>query len=66
MFGIKMQHCSCDVAPVSTVSFRVGQSQIRGEVPLLVRGQYAIGGRGIGDIGIKRRLLHGRSQQVVD
>jgi hypothetical protein len=26
---------------------------------LVVNGQYGIGGRGIGDIGIKRRLLHG-------
>jgi hypothetical protein len=35
-------------------------------VLLVVNGQYGIGGRGIGDIGIKRRLLHGLSQQAVD
>jgi hypothetical protein len=32
---------------------------------LVVNGRYGIGGRGIGDIGIKRRLLL-FSQQVVD
>jgi hypothetical protein len=29
---------------------------------LVVNGQYGIGGRGIGDIGIKRRLLQRRSR----
>jgi hypothetical protein len=27
-------------------------------VLLVISGQYGIGGRGIGDIGIRRRLLH--------
>jgi hypothetical protein len=31
-------------------------------VLLVVNGQYGIGGRGMGDIGIKRRLLHGLSR----
>src|SRR5450755_2334558 len=62
IFRIKMQHYSCDVAPVSTNRIRVEQAQIRDEVLLVVNGQYGIGGRGIGDIGIKRRLLHGRSR----
>jgi hypothetical protein len=61
MFGIKMQHYSCDVAPVGTFRIRVEQAQIRDHVLLVVNGQYGIGGRGIGDMGIKRRLLHGRS-----
>src|SRR6266850_4943368 len=67
MFWIKMQHYSCDCSPVSTYRIRVEQAQIRDEVLLVVSGQYGIGGRGIGDIGIKRRRLHGRfSQQIAD
>jgi hypothetical protein len=31
-------------------------------VLFIVNGQYGTGGRGIGDIGIKRRLLHGRAR----
>jgi hypothetical protein len=31
-------------------------------VLLVVDGQYGIGGCGIGDIGIERRLLHGLSR----
>jgi hypothetical protein len=57
-----MQHHSCDFAPVSTFRVRVEQAQLRDDVLLVVNGQYEIGGRGIGDIGIKRRLLHGRSR----
>jgi hypothetical protein len=64
MFGIKMQNHSCDFTPVSTLRIRVEQAQIRDHVLLVVSGQNGIGGRGIGDIGIKRRLLHG--QRVVD
>src|SRR5713101_6591441 len=63
MFRIKMQHDACDFAPVSTFRIRVEQAQIRDEVLLVVNGQYGIGGRGIGDIGIKRRLLHGLSSR---
>ena len=48
--------------PFSAFRIRVEQAQIRDEVLLVVNGQYGIGGRGIGDIGIKRRLLHGRSR----
>jgi hypothetical protein len=32
MFGIKMQHYSCDFAPVSTLRIRVEQAQIRDDV----------------------------------
>jgi len=32
MFGIKMQHYSCDVAPVSTFRICVEQAQIRDDV----------------------------------
>jgi hypothetical protein len=56
MLRIKMQHYSCDLAPVSTFRIRVEQAQIRDDV--LLDGQYGIGGSGIGDLGIKRRLLH--------
>ena len=68
MFRIKMQHNSCDFTPFGTLHVRVEQAQIRDEVFLVVNGQHGIGGRGIGDIGIKRRLLHERSsrQVVVD
>ena len=59
MFRIKMQHYPCDYAPVSTFRIRVEQAQIRDEGFLIVNGQSGIGGRGIYDIGIKRRLLHG-------
>jgi hypothetical protein len=57
MFGIKMQHYSCDVAPVGTFRIRVEQAQIRDHVLLVVNGQYGIGRRGIGDIGIKLRQV---------
>jgi hypothetical protein len=62
MFRIKMQHHSCDFAPVRTFRICVEQAQIRDEVLLLVRGQHGIGGRNIGDIGIKRWRLRGRSR----
>jgi hypothetical protein len=62
MFRIKMQHYSCDVAAVSAFRIRVEQAQIRDEVLLVVNGQYGIRGRGIADIRIKRRLLHGLSR----
>src|ERR1700681_5030346 len=64
MFRIKMQHYSCDVASVSACRVRVEQAQIRDEVLLVVNRQYGIGGRGIGDVGIKRRLLHGPSRNM--
>jgi hypothetical protein len=58
---------SCDFTPVSTNRIRVEQAQICDDVLFVVNGQYGIGGRGIGDIEIKRRLLHWPfSQQVVD
>jgi hypothetical protein len=67
MFRIKMQHHSCDFAPVGAVHIRVEQAHIRDEMLLVTSGQYGIGGRGIGDIGIKRRRLHERfSQQIAD
>src|ERR1700730_7254164 len=64
MLRIKMQHYSCDIAPVSTYRICVKQAQIRDDVLLVINGQYGIRGRGIGDIGIKRRLLHGRSRNM--
>ena len=60
VFRVKMQHYPGDFAPVSTLRIRVEQAQIRDYVFLVVNGQRGTGGRGIGDIGIKRRLLHGR------
>jgi hypothetical protein len=51
------QHHSYDFAPISTFRIRVEQAQIRDEVLLVVSGQYGMGGRGIGDIGTRRRLL---------
>src|ERR1700730_14308173 len=57
-----MQHNSCDLAPVSTFRIRIEQPKIRDDVLFVVDGQYGIGGCGIGDIGIKRRLLHGLSR----
>src|SRR6267378_7403883 len=63
VFRVEMQHYSCDVAPVGALRIRVEQAEIRDEVLLVVSGQYGIGGRGIGDIGIKRRLLHGLSRK---
>ena len=59
MFGIKMQNHSCDFTPVSTLRIRVEQAQIRDDVLLVVNGQYGIRGRGISDIGMKRRLRMG-------
>ena len=57
-----MQYQSCDFAPVSTFHIRVEQAQIRDEVFFVVSSQHRIGRCGIGDIGIKRRRLHGRSR----
>jgi hypothetical protein len=62
MFWIKVQNHSCDVAPVSPLRIGVEQAKICDDVFLVVNGQYGIGGRGIGDIGIKRRLLQRRSR----
>ena len=58
-FRVEMQHYSCDVTPVGAFSVRVEQAQIGDNVLLVVNGQNGIGGRGIGDIGIERRHLHG-------
>ena len=66
MLRIKMQHHSCDFAPVSTFRIRVEQAQIRDGVLLVVGGQYGIGGRGIGGIGISAASAWAFSQQVVD
>ena len=65
LLRIKMQHHSCDFAPISALRIRVEQTQIRDDVLLVVNGQYGIGGRGIGDIGIKRRLLHCASRNTL-
>jgi hypothetical protein len=62
MIRIKMQHYSCDFAPVSTLRIRVEQAQVRDEVFLVVDGQGALGGRHVGDVRIERRLLHGRAR----
>src|SRR5216683_7233703 len=62
MFRIKVQHYSGNFTPVSTLHVRVEQAQIRDEVLLVVHSQHEIGGRGIGDVWIKRPLLHGRSR----
>jgi hypothetical protein len=51
MFRIKMQHRSCDYAPVRTFRMRIEQAQVRDEVLVVVRGQHGTGGRNIGDIG---------------
>jgi hypothetical protein len=59
LFRIKPQHHSCYFAPISTFRIRVKRAQILEKVLLVVRGQHGIGGRAIGDIGMKRRLLHG-------
>jgi len=45
MFRIKMQHDSCDFAPVRTFRMRVEQAQIRHEMLVIVRGQHGAGGR---------------------
>src|SRR5450432_1579972 len=68
MFRIKMQHYSCDFAPVSTLRIRVEQAQIRDDVFLIVNGQRGIRWRGIGDVGIKRWLLHwfSRNRLLID
>jgi hypothetical protein len=44
MFRIKMQHYSCDFAPIGTFCIRVEQTQISDEVFLIVHGQRRIGG----------------------
>ncbi len=54
---INMQHDTRDFLPVRTFRVRVEQPQIRDDVFLVANGQHGIGGRGIGDIWIKRRRL---------
>src|SRR5258708_34918590 len=49
MLRVKMQHYSCDFAPVSTYRIRVEQAQIRDDVLFVVDGQYGIGGGSIGE-----------------
>jgi hypothetical protein len=67
LFRIKMQHHSCDFAPISTFRIRVEQAQMRDEVLLVVRGQYGIGEHGIGDMGDQAAASAWVfSQQVVD
>jgi len=61
---IKVQHYSCNVTPVCTLCVRVEHAQIRDDVFLVVNGQRRTGRRGVGDIWIKRRLLHRRSRKV--
>ncbi|KRR04423.1 hypothetical protein CQ12_38770 [Bradyrhizobium jicamae] len=55
---IKMENYSRNFAPVSSFRIRVERPQIRDDMLFVVDGQYWIGGRGIGDIGIERRVLH--------
>ena len=62
MLRNKMQHQSRDFTPVRIFGIRVEQAQICQKVILVVSGQHGIGRRGIGDIRIKRRLLHGLSR----
>src|ERR1700681_1225851 len=64
-FRVKTQHYSCDVAPVGILRIRVEQAQICDDVFLVVNGQRGIRWRGIGDIGIKRRLLHTFSRNTL-
>ena len=67
MLRIKMQHYSCDLAPVSTVRICVEQAEICDDVLFVIDGQYGIGGCGIGDIGIKRAAsAWALSQQIAD
>src|SRR5258705_1351514 len=49
MLRVKMQHYSCDFAPVTTYRIRVEQAQIRDDVLFVVDGQYGIGGCTIGE-----------------
>ena len=59
---IEMEHYPGDITPVRTFGFRVEQAQIRDEVLFVIDGQYGIGGRDIGDVGIERRGLHCESR----
>jgi hypothetical protein len=63
--AVSMSQCSQHVSkmPFSAFRIRVEQAQIRDEVFLVVNGQHEIGGRGIGYIGIKRRLLYRPSRR---
>jgi hypothetical protein len=45
MFGIKMQHYSCDFTPVSTLRVRVEEAQIRDDVLFVVCPQLSSGAR---------------------
>jgi hypothetical protein len=53
----------CDFTPVRTFRVRVEQLQIGDEMFPVVGGQHGLGGRGIGNIWIKRRR-HRRSRDV--
>jgi hypothetical protein len=54
-----MQDDPRHITPVGAVRIRVPQAKIGYEVFLIVQGEDRFRRRGIGDIGIERRLLHG-------
>jgi hypothetical protein len=65
MFRIKVQHYSRNFKPAGTLHVCIKQAQIRDEVLLVVHSQHRIGGRSIGDNGIRRRRPHGRSRNTL-
>lgn len=62
--GIDMQHDPRDLLPIRTFGVGVEQTQIGDSVFVVVWCQHQIGRRGIGDIRIKRGLLHGLLRTV--
>ena len=59
---MKLMHKFAEMTPDTPARPRVEQVQIRDEVFFVVDRQHRIGRRGIGNIRVKRRLLHGRSR----
>jgi hypothetical protein len=64
MFWIKMQHYSCDFAPICAIQIRIEQAQILDKVFLVVSGQYGIGAVSATS-GSSGAVCLGFSQQVV-
>ena len=62
--GIKMQDDAGDVPPIGTISVGIKETHVGDQVLVVIWRQDRVGRCGIGDVGVERRSLHGRSGKV--
>lgn len=55
---INMKHDLRDLAPIGAGCVRIDEAQVSHKVLLIVHGEHRISRRAVGDIRIKRRILH--------